>query len=563
MAISTIKLFFTRIGGRDFPFAYNWYQPFGFNATFDQENQEYINYGNPIYKHSLLDVMNNFDDPKMFTTDDILKGYKSISDSIIAETGGNEGVKNIIITSTFWQKVINLLEIIYEDQTTFKADPVGTSGDGTPYTNRGDELLRSGDPLYENVAKIYVKGTLVETNPSSAPQLRDRIRSCTFTVSRTIDGGLTTEEKNEDKDTVNDSVIVTAYFNPDTFIEVGANNNCAVYSYEDLKSPSNEIDDVNIDINGNDEITRTEFDAGIIKRMTEILKDGKYKRYVRFCTDTTFYINKGTFQVVDGVPKLLDDDGNEITTENAKDFGYNKPFYIFTSLDETQDLSQEAIIQYIREYVNNNIFPDASGEDLVERNLRFPNLFTDAVVTVYPMYKNKTTTGAFKNPLDGTTLANFKTEINTLLVGDEYEIFYVGKGISGMSLNRFSKLPLFAIENDRTNTSKAPISTRYPTYRPVYSSTDNTEDIAESTIVFHDLCVLALNILAGNLNIKEVLADPKFNNIDIGGTKYPFVNSSIQLAEEDAGYDDTTGSIIYHNVRFTINNVTYKFVELV
>ena len=90
---------------------------------------------------------------------------------------------------------------------------------------------------------------------------------------------------------------------------------------------------MNIYTNG-ENIAKTEFQAGIIDKITEILKSGKYKRVIRFCptggtSGTTFYINKGKYGKKDGRSVLFTDETEteEITEENRGDYGYNKPFF--------------------------------------------------------------------------------------------------------------------------------------------------------------------------------------------------------------------------------------------
>ena len=213
MALSSLKLFFARMGGRDIPLAYNWFDKFGFNSTYNPETGKFEYDNGPIFNHSLMDVMNNFDDPINFNTVDILGLYKTVSDLTIVETADNTDAKSIIITSTFWTKVLTLLELIYENQAEWRGYPVGTSTDGTPYTCRGDEILRT-DPQFSEYANIYIKGSL-QNVLSSTSDLNTRILSCSFKVTREP---LTSTEKQEDAGTVADRVSIEAYFNPDTYI---------------------------------------------------------------------------------------------------------------------------------------------------------------------------------------------------------------------------------------------------------------------------------------------------------------------------------------------------------
>lgn len=560
MALSSLKIFFARMGGRDIPLAYNWFEKFGFNSTYDPNTGKFVYDNGPIYKHSLMDVLNNFDDPINFNTTDILGLYKTISDLSIVETSDNPDAKSIIITTTFWKKVLTLLELIYENQAEWRGYPVGQSTDGTPFTCRGDELLRT-DPQYSEYANIYIKGSMVNVL-SSTSDLNTRILACNFKVTREP---LTASEKAEDAGTVADRVTIDAYFNPDTYITSGALTNYAVYSYEDL-SGDTEIDDSNASYF--DEMSQknyTEFDAAIVKKLAEILKTGKYKRYIRFCPaggvdGTTFYINKGIYGVKDGSSVLFTDNTQTeiITSENMRDYGYNKPFYIFTSLDESQELDTSTITGYIKNYISEKMYPGVESAAVVERALRFPNLFQDTVVSIYPVLTNFEPNSAskLKFPINGKTLKKYLDA--ALITDDQYELFYVGRSTYGASSKEYSEIPLIATEHSLTSTSDNPISSRFPTLRPICSSNDDNSDIDSKTIIFHDLCVLALSVLLGNKEISEIEVG---STITIGGVEYDFVTNLTNFTEIEAGYSEVDGTIIKHSVQFTYNNIKYKFID--
>ncbi|MGL4949611.1 MAG: hypothetical protein ACRC5M_04455 [Anaeroplasmataceae bacterium] len=564
MAVTSAKLFFTRIGGKDFPATYNWFDKFGFNSVYNPDTGSYTDYGDPIYSYSLIDVMNNFDEPVTFTTKDIMDGNKTVSDLTIMESKNNSDVKNLVISSSFWKRVLNLLEFVYENQAEWQMPPQGNPSDGVPYTCRGDEILRTskeGD-IYYDTAKIYLKGTL-KPSVSSDNAFKDRILSCTFTVTRTL---LSQSEKDEDGDTVAENILMSAYFSPNSFIETGTTANFAVYSYEDLDGMTDtEIDDSVLDDYDNNNVATTEFDLAIIRKLTSILSKGKYKRYIRYCppggTDgATFFINHGDYKSELG-PQLIVNGEIVITPENMGQYGYNKPFYIFTTLTEKQPISEETLSRYVREYVTNELYPGDSN--VVERNLRFPNLFTDAVISVYPIFENVSANGNPKFPIDGTTFTNFIQKIALNNNNNQlYEIYYVGRAVSGAGSTLLTKYPLLCIENDINATAHAPISMRFPTYRPIRSSTDENSDMSDNTIIFHDLSVLALSVLTNILTISDVVNDENYKKIVINGKEYDLVSSSTSFTEILAGYDDVTGQRVNRHVRFTFNNVIYKFVEV-
>ena len=558
MALSQMKMFFARLGGRDIPLAYNWYDKFGFNSTYDAESKEYTDYGDPVYKHSLMDVMNNFDKPITFNTADKLGTLRSVSDVSIVETKNNEDAKNIIISSTFWTKVLKLIETIYENQSKWKDAPKNASTNNVPYSCFGDETLRT-DSLFADVLSVYVEGSLV-VNVSSATTLNSRILSCELKVTNLK---LTTDERNQDADTIANTISLSVYFNPDTYIIQGANRNYAVYSYEDLVEPSDKIDDSQMNVYTEDGIAKTEFQAGIIDKITEILKTGKYKRVIRFCptggtSGTTFYINKGKYGMNDEGRNVLFTDETEtevITEENRGDYGYNKPFYIFTSLDESQPLDDTTLLGYVKNYVYTVLFPDINQS--VERNLRFPNMFVDTVVSIYPLITNfePNSSSKLKSPIDGRTLFDFlkKCDIND----NQYEIFYVGKAVYSGGNTSLTEIPLVATEHDTTSTSNNPITSRFPTFRPITSATaEDNSDMDSDTIILHDLFVFALSVLLGISSIDEAQ-----EKITINGTEYDFITGLTHFAETQAGLSQTTAGETEHTVEFTFKNIKYKFKE--
>jgi hypothetical protein len=313
-------------------------------------------------------------------------------------------------------------------------------------------------------------------------------------------------------------------------------------------------------------IAKTEFQAGIIDKITEILKTGKYKRVIRFCptggtSGTTFYINKGVYGRKDGRSVLFTDETEteEITEENRGDYGYNKPFYIFTSLDESQALDDTTLVGYVKNYVDTVLYPDTitNTEQLVERNLRFPNMFVDTVVSIYPIITNfePNSSSKLKSPIDGKTLSDFlkKADIND----NQYEIFYVGRAVYSGGSTSLSEIPLIATEHDTTSTSNNPITSRFPTFRPITSATaEDNSDMDSDTIILHDLFVFALSVLLGISSV-----DDAQEKITINGTEYDFITGLAHFTETQAGISQTTAGNVDHSVEFTFKNIKYKFIE--
>lgn len=568
MSVGQVKMFFARLGGRDIPLAYNWYDKFGFNSTYDSENKQYINYsGDPIYKHSLMDVLNNFENPISFTTSDKLGTLKSVSDISIVETKGNEEVKNIIITSVFWQKALKLFEYIYENQAEWKnvAESIQPSGEAD-YSCRGDEILRKNDSgIFDDVLSIYIPGTLVPKTVTS-DILNNRILSYTIKLTNSK---LTEEERNQDNGTISSNISLTVYLNPDTYISQGAEKNYAVYSYEDLSTPKDDkIDDSVLNIyDENGGAAKTEFQANIVDKITQILKTGKYKRVIRFCptggtTGSTFYIDKGKYGTKDGYSVLFTDETETevINDDNMRDYGYNKPFYIFTSLDETEPISDSVLIGYIKNYIDSVMFPNAGTDtaQMVERNLRFPNLFVETIVSMYPIISNfePGSNNNLRSPLDGKMLKAYLSKAG--ITDDQYEILYLGKAVYSGGSSQFTEIPIIASEHDTSSTSDHPITSRFPKFRPITSAVaEDNSDMDADTIILHDLCVLALSVLVGITEIEDIS-----NKITINGVEYDFVSSLTDFKEIEGGYSQTEGGYINHSVQFNFKNIKYKIIDV-
>jgi hypothetical protein len=144
------------------------------------------------------------------------------------------------------------------------------------------------------------------------------------------------------------------------------------------------------------------------------------------------------------------------------------------------------------------------------------------------------------------------------ITDNQYEIFYVGRSSYGAGNKEFAEIPLIATEHASTSTSALPITSRFPTFRPINSSNDDNSDIDARTIVFHDLCILALSILMG---LKEVSEIEVGTSITVNGIEYDLVTGLTNFTEIEAGYSEVDGISIKHTVQFTYNNIKYKFID--
>jgi len=558
--ISTLKMFFTRLGGKDIPASFNWFDNFGFDSTLDGDR--YINYTDPVFKHSLINVMNAFQKPRMFTVTNQMNNGRAASDIAIIETSDNDDANELKPTTTFWKRVFKLIEFIYENQTVYMGPAVSKPEDGSSaYTCYGDELLRSNDMAYTEFKGIYKPASLKCHNMSGS----SRVYAIELVVTNT---GLTVEERAEDDNISSNGVTMTIYFDPDEFILSGGKTIYKVYSYEDLTGDM-DIDDTVTDktIVGTGKTT-TEFDAMIVNKITEITKNGKYKRYIRYCPNggsngLTFFIDKGYINPNTTIPTLNTEQnglGEEINETNRAEYGYNKVFYIFTSLDESQSIDDEIIRDLIKEYIENTVIVGDEPGKISERLLRFPNLFSNIFVNIYPMYKNTINDDKNSNNVFGISNASLKSILNDAGNPNEYEIFYVGSSIHTGGDYRYSNIPLLAVEQDASGNSYRPVSSRFNDYRPIYSSTDSYYNtMNRDTIVFHELCILALSILYGFNNISEMNIG---TNITIRGEDVTLIDETTNLQEIKPGYDQSTGEYRKHSIMFTFKGITYKFIDV-
>ena len=559
--LSNVKLFFVRTGGKDLPVSSNWNSPFGYNYT---ENKDGVTEaGEAIFKHSITDVLNNFDKPITVLHKNEMNDEKTVQDLMILESGDNINVQMININSEFWNKVVLLLELININEASWKESPVGTVSNEAQYSCRGDELLRTEDlytkGTYSDIASIYVKGSLV-VSTSSATALKDRILRAEFSVTHPASTDDTANEAS--------TIRIDCYFNPDSYIKTGVSKNYKVYSYQDLsylagKGGLNEVDDS--DENKNYTIKTntktTEFDAGIMYPIHQILKKGKYKSYRRFSEGTNEGTGRTDSYIGGHLEDVLNDEGVLIGKKLSDDAQrVTQVFYIFSSLDEDEVITNETLLSYIREYVNEKYPTD---DDKVERNLRYPNLFSDTVIEIYPVITNKTTSGSGnKNPIDGRTLTQFFNGIGKVIQYGTagftpWELFYVG---SPASFNNSFRQPLVAFESTESTYENCPITVRFPNYRP-FDSVDSELAPYTETIRFHNLCIMALLDLFGEMNGETIVA--MFGDKTITGEADgdPVYTTDLNWMHQLATVDEETGYRTPEYVQFTYKSVTYKFIN--
>lgn len=558
-SLSNVKLFFVRTGGKDLPISSNWSEPFGYNYTENRDGQ--LEAGEAIFKHSITDVLNNFDKPITMVHKNELNDEKTIQDFLIFESSDNLNTQMININSEFWNKVVLLLELININEATWREVPSSSVIGEAPYSCRGDELLRT-EELYNSgtygaVSDIYVKGSL-NVSISSATALKDRILRAEFSVNHPASTDDTANEAS--------TIRIDCYFNPDTFINIGASKNYTVYTYEDLsylagRDGLGEIDDSDANKlytkpNG----TRsTEFDAGIVNPIHEILKKGKYKSYRRYSDGTVDGTGRTDCFIGGRVEDVEDNDGYVIGKRLSSDAErITQVFYIFTSLDEDEIITNETMLTYIREYINAKYPTD---EDKIERNLRYPNMFSDTVVEIYPVITNKNNNIA-KNPIDGRTLSQFFNGIGKVMTSGTvgfapWEMFYVG---SPATFANSYRQPLIAFENTDSSFENCPISSRFPNYRP-FDFIDESISSYTEMIRFHNLCIMALTDLFGEMSGETIVAlfGDKTITGEVGAD--PVYTADLNWTHQMATVDENTGSRNPEYVQFTYKSVTYKFIN--
>lgn len=557
--LSNVKLFFARVGGKDLPISANWNNPFGYNYAPDPETGV-MTAGTAIYKHSMNDVLANFEAPVSVVHPNEMEDVKTVSDYIIAETSDNSNAQMINFNSEFWNTVVLLLELINTNEAEWRNSPEGSAVSGAAYSCRGDEILRTADlytrGIYNKISEIYVPGSLT-VSVSSAATLANRILRVEFSVTH----------QNSSDDTANEAstIRIDCFYSPDLYISIGAKKNYAVYTYEDLDRTFNEIDDSDANKNyiTEDGLRTTEFDAAIVNKLHLLGKNGRYKSYRRFSESgsegRTFARIGGTLEdeIVNGVLT-----GRKILTGATET---TQVFYIFTSLDWDEMISDETLLQYIREYINNKYPTDA---DKVERNLRYPNLFSDTTIEIYPVINNKLKDGSgYKNPVDGKTLTEFFNGIGKVMpygtAGFEpWEMFYVG-AMNGLWA-RGMRIPLIAFESIESTVENNPITSRFPKYRPIDNISDHADIQAfTETVRFHQLCAMALTALFGGYtgDSAEFLAIYGEQTIDGTQNSDPVYTSDLNWAMDVARTDENTNTRIPAYVQFTYKSVTYKFID--
>ncbi|MBR1818107.1 MAG: hypothetical protein IJ772_04585 [Bacilli bacterium] len=558
-SLSNLKLFFARVGGKDLPISANWNNPFGYNYTEDADGK--LTAGEPIYKHSMNDVLANFETPVSVVHPNMMEDEKTVSDYLVAESSDNANAQMINFNSEFWNTVTLLLELININEAEWRNSPEGSAVSGAAYSCRGDEILRTNDLYtkgkYNAISNIYVPGSLNVTI-SSASTLSNRILRAEFSVTHATASDDTANEAS--------TIRIDCFYSPDLYISVGATKNYAVYTYEDLDDSYNEIDDSDANKNYTvaDGSKTTEFDAAITYKLHSLLNSGKYKSYRRYSESGT---EGRTFARIGGT--LEDEVVNGVLTGKKILVGATETtqvFYIFTSLTKDEAISDETLLQYIREYINSKYPSDA---DKVERNLRYPNLFSDTVIEIYPAINNKVKDGSgYKNPIDGKTLTEFFNGIGKVLTYgtagfEPWEMFYVG-AMNGL-WSQGMRIPLVAFESIESTVENNPITSRYPKYRPIDNIADHPDLSAYTeTIRFHQLCGAALSFLFGGHNGDSAYFIAHYKDtLTIDGIEgaEPLITDDLNWDYDIARTDENTNTKTPAYVRFTFKSVTYKFID--
>lgn len=557
--LSYLKLFFVRTGGKDLPSTSNWNKPFGYNP---KVVKGVTTLGEPIFKHSISEVLSNFETPITMVHKNVMEDVKTVQDLLIIESFNNENVQMMNINSEFWNLIVEMMEFINVNESEMIKKPTKnkpTKG-GPDFTCYGDQLFRcecspEENNLYSKFTEVYEAGSLQVTS-SGDLKLEGRVQRAEFSVKH-LPKYVAGDSANE-----SDTIRIDCYFDPDKYIAIGFNKNYAVYSYEDLSymrdsvGDPTQIDDFKKEWILNKSIEKTtEFDAGLIYPVFKILSGGRFKRYIRFAESDNGGGRTDGFIGGKFVKEEKPDGSIEEKIVGGKAICY--VFYIFSSLDEDEPITNDMLIGYIREYVEKK-YPEDS--DKAEMRARYPNLFGDSTIEIYPVVNNTTNgreSGNPKNPADPGALEEFFKDngLGSFGAGPGHrywEIFYVG---SPEDFNNSFRQPLIALEQNGSF-NKYPITKRFPRFRPFDTVPKDIEAYAD-TIRFHNLVIMALNDLFGRLDGKTIIGlygDKKYKN-------NPIYTKDLNWKHVPPSFDPITNTNKREYVSFTFRSVTYKFVK--
>jgi hypothetical protein len=447
MPIKSVYGFYYRIGSVDYPVNYDPNKPFGFDGSDNNVN-------NAVFKYSINDVENALTTCRTLVrrsfydhtvTGELEEGAAKSSDIIIADSSG--GYSDIVtenIGTNDWDCAFKAAEFLHNNQSRVFSNPSVND-----YISWGDQMLASTfkpgtqeDNVFYNAK--YVKNSLSYTLSSAGSGLQGRLESVSYNILF---------------QSLGETILFRLYFDADAFVERSDNIKYKVYRYEDIEEPG-------------DLISPTEMREQVVKKLFDILHEGKYKQ-VR-----DYFVDK----------RISDQD----------DF-VREQFFVLSTLNRaTEDnTSRLSIKQYLIDRYNN---------DMVYLRYTYPSLFDENEVHLIPIYDNFSNIiqdegSSNLNLLSSLNLDKLSTELTAFgfnISPSHYdykptEVFHVGPGhdwvpSSGSSYRYL--FPVVAIEIDNESGVTLPISARFPNYRPIYGSEEGGK-----ASEFHSILVKLLEYL--------------------------------------------------------------------
>lgn len=424
--LSSVTGFYYQVGSIDYPSNYSPDHEFGFDTA---------GATNAVFKYSVNDC-----EKALASCRSLIKRstFNSANTNVLLADNSSGLLTTVDIAPTdsatqlaAWNAAFRVMEWIYNNQSSANNNPISSG-----YYNYGDELL--ANPTFDSkdnqyYTPNYVPGSLVmqgSTHPN-------RLAYAKFTITGFSSGNVT----------------FYIYFDADAFVERSDNITYAVYRYEDLESPD-------------DQISASEFESQIISKQFNTLAGGKFKSWAKFVVDK---------HIKDGE-----------TVEEQ--------FFVYSSIKA--GLTEDVMKVQVKQYLTNKY------DDMTYLRYTYPTLFSENEIRIIPLYDNTIeTTGGTSyvvHPLSvlelATVLTAFGFSIST--TNADYratEIFHVGPGAGWNPGNTFRfNFPLIAVEVDSASGIILPISKRFPSYKPVYGET-----VSGDAGEFHYILITVLGYLMG------------------------------------------------------------------
>lgn len=424
--LTSVTGFYYQIGSIDYPLNYSPDASFGF----DSEGQ-----ANSIFSYSINDVEKALSKCRTLVKRSF---YNTANTNVLLadDSDGTLSTQDINSDShqnelAAWNASFQIMEYLFNNQSSSNNNPISSG-----YLSYGDEMLGNATldgAANPNYVANYVTGSLVMQGSTH----NNRLQWVRFTVKGFTSGNVT----------------FYIYFDADAFVERSENVSYAVYRYEDLESPD-------------DQISATEFSSQIIDKVFNIIGTGKYKSWKPF-----------------SVEKRLSD------TETVEE-----QFFVFSSI--TAELTNEVMKLQIKNYLTQHY------DNMTYLRYTYPTLFSENEIRIIPLYDNtlETTSGTSHvvHPLSITTLSSVLTQFGFSIssTNSDYrptEIFHVGPGAGWSAGNTFRfNFPLLAVEVDTASGIVLPISKRFPSYKPIYG-----EAVSGEAAEFHYILITVLAFLMG------------------------------------------------------------------